>query len=67
MSPNFFYFFNSDSDSLYFFKSDSVSESVYETFGQHCSRCLHIACRAGHEPLHGTVTTYGSKPCQAVF
>ena len=43
------------------------SEFVFESFRQHCSRCLHIACRAGHEPLHVTDTTYGSKHCQAVF
>ena len=51
----------------FFFKSDSDSESVYETFLQHCSRCLHIACLAGHEPLHVIDKTCGSKHCQAVL
>ena len=51
-------------DEIVFFKSDSDSESVFETFLQHCSRCLQIACLAGHEPLHVIDKTCGSKHCQ---
>ena len=54
-------------DEIVFFKSDSDSESVFETFLQHCSRCLQIACLAGHEPLHVIDKTCGSKHCQAVL
>ena len=38
---------------VFFFKSESDSESVFETFL--------------HEPLHVIDTTHGSKPCQVVF
>ena len=42
------------------------SESVYETFFSTLFSVL-AHCMSWHEPLHVTVTTYGSKRCQAVF